>query len=310
MLAAIHFSALRDEVTDSADTATGDVRSRLHLLLPLVGIVALLALGRSPMRAAFWGVMLAFVTAMAVPATRMSPSALRRTLVAGAGGAVQVAAACAAAGIVVGIATLTGIGLRLSSLIVTLSGGELFIGLIWTALAGVVLGMGLPTTAAYVVLAALGAPALVELGAAPLAAHLFIFYFGCISNVTPPVSLAAYAAAGIAEASAFRTAVAAVSFAATGFAVPFAFIYSPGLLLQAPPAQIATTLVAALLGVLALAAATIGHHNRQVSLPERVVLVVAAAALLSPLAVARLAGGALILVSLTWSRIRAPRSSP
>jgi TRAP transporter 4TM/12TM fusion protein len=302
LLASIHFTAGRAGMRANDDVAAGDTAGKFHLLLPLIGIVVLLAFGRSPMRAAFWGVVLAFTTAMLTPATRLSGRKLRDTLVAAASGAVQVAAACAAAGIIVGVATLTGIGLRMSGLIVTLSGGHLLLGLIWTALAGVVLGMGLPTTAAYVVLAALGAPALVELGAPVLAAHLFIFYFGCISNVTPPVSLAAYAAAGIAEAPAFRTAVAALLLAATGFLIPFAFVYGPGLLLSAPLESILLATGTALIGVVALAAAASGFHNRKLGAIERVALLIAAMALLSPSLIAGLLGGMALLISLARQR--------
>ncbi len=158
------------------------------------------------------------------------PTRLEKALLAAGSGAVQVAAACAAAGVVVGVASLTGIGLRMSELIITLSQGNLFLALLLTALGSIVLGMGLPTTAAYVVLAALGAPALIQLGVPVLAAHLFIFYFGCISNVTPPVSLAAYAASGIAGSPPLKTAWTAMVLASAGFLVPFMFVYGPPLL--------------------------------------------------------------------------------
>jgi len=198
LLAAIHFRAGRVGLKPTEGGDTEPVFDRLHLLLPLAAIVTLLAIGRSPMRAAFWGVASGLTLTFLRSATRLGMHDLRRILEGAGRGAVQVAAACAAAGVVVGVASLTGIGLRMSELIVTLSGGNLLAALVLTALGSVVLGMGLPTTAAYVVLAALGAPALVELGVPLLAAHLFIFYFGAISNVTPPVSLAAFAASGIA----------------------------------------------------------------------------------------------------------------
>ncbi len=304
LLAGIHFAAARAGITATAETAPGaGTAGRLHLLLPLVGIVVLLAFGRSPMRAAFWGVALAFLSAMILPATRFTLAKLRDTLVAAASGAVQVAAACAAAGIIVGIATLTGIGLRMSGLIITLSGGHLLLGLFWTALAGIVLGMGLPTTAAYVVLAALGAPALVQLGAQPLAAHLFIFYFGCISNVTPPVSLAAYAAAGIAEAPPLRTAVTALLLAATGFAIPFAFVFAPALLLDDTLGAIVIAGLMAIAGVIALAAAATGHHNRHLAATERLLLLAASVAMLSPGLVPRIAGAVVLSTSLLWKRV-------
>jgi len=305
LIAGIHFAAARAGITATTEDAPSEVAAgRLHLLLPLVGIVILLAFGRSPMRAAFWGVVLAFASAMLLPATRFSLAKLRDTLVAASSGAVQVAAACAAAGVIVGVATLTGIGLRMSGLIITLSGGHLLLGLVWTALAGIVLGMGLPTTAAYVVLAALGAPALVELGAQPLAAHLFIFYFGCISNVTPPVSLAAYAAAGIAEAPPFRTAVTALLLAATGFVIPFAFVFAPALLLNDTLDAIVIAGLMAVGGVFALAAAATGHHNRHLAAVERLLLLAASVAMLSPSLVARVAGAFVLASSLLWKRFR------
>ena len=307
LLLGIHFSARRQQRAANASSARHDqaelnqpssssepqlaeieegpqpsIRSRLHLLLPLVAIVALLALGRSPMRAAFWGVASALALSFASRTTRPSVGKLRQIVVAAAAGSVQVAAACATAGIIVGIATLTGIGLRMSELIVTLSNGHLPVALLLTAAGSVVLGMGLPTTAAYVVLAALGAPALIELGVPMLAAHLFIFYFGCISNITPPVALAAYAAAGIAEASPLRTATAAVALASTGFVVPFMFVYGPALLLDAPPLDIVIAVISGLAGVTALAAAGSGYHNRRLPGWERAVLAAAALTLLFP----------------------------
>jgi TRAP transporter 4TM/12TM fusion protein len=303
LIAGIHFFAAETPPAGSGD-AEEDHSGRLHLLLPLLGIVAMLALGRSPMRAAFWGVVLALAVAAVARSTRPSWSQLRDTILSAARSAVPVAAACATAGIVVGVATLTGIGLRMSGLIVTLSGGSLLPGLVLTALAAIVLGMGLPTTAAYVVLAALGAPALVELGAPLLGAHLFIFYFGCISNITPPVSLAAYAAAGIAEAPAARTAYTAVVLAATGFVIPFAFVLNPALLLQAAPAAVLSSFFFALLGVVALAAATTGRHRRTLALPERALLLGAAVALLAPDLRAQLAAAAIFLISILWSRPR------
>jgi len=197
-------------------------------------------------------------------------------------GAVQVAAACAAAGIVVGVASLTGIGLRMSELIITVSQGNLLAALVLTALGSVVLGMGLPTTAAYVVLAALGAPALVELGVPLLGAHLFIFYFGCISNVTPPVSLAAFAAAGIADAPPVRTALNAAVLAGAGFLVPFMFVYGPALLLDGSVTEVALAVLTATAGVTALAAASMGYLRQELRPWERVVLGAGALALVFP----------------------------
>jgi TRAP transporter 4TM/12TM fusion protein len=282
LIAAIHFRAGRMGIEPAGTGDVEKVSDRLHLLLPLAAIVILLGMGRSPMRAAFWGVTSAFVMAYLRPATRPSLPEIRTVMERAGRGAVQVAAACAAAGIVVGVASLTGIGLRMSELIIQVSGGNLLSALMLTALGSIVLGMGLPTTAAYVVLAALGAPALVQLGVPLLAAHLFIFYFGCISNVTPPVSLAAFAAAGISGAPPLKTAMTAAVLAGAGFVVPFMFVYGPPLLLVGTIPEITLAFVSAIVGVTALAAAGMGFARRPIAWWERVILFFAALALVLP----------------------------
>jgi TRAP transporter 4TM/12TM fusion protein len=279
---AIHFRAAKMGLEPSGRADAEPVMPRIHLLLPLLVIVLVLVLGRSPMRAAFWGVASAWAVTWLRKETRMTRESWYGALEAGARGAVQVAVACAAAGIVVGVASLTGIGLRMSGLIITLSGGHLLGALLLTALGSMVLGMGLPTTAAYVVLAALGAPALTELGVPLLSAHLFIFYFGCISNVTPPVSLAAYAAAGIADAPAMKTGVTAMTLASAGFVVPFMFVYGPALLLVGGWVGVVLAFASAMAGVTALAAAGIGFISRQLRWWERAVLGAAAVGLMLP----------------------------
>ena len=282
LLAAIHFRACAMGIEPVREVTPEKIRDKLHLLLPLGAIVLLLAMGRSPMRAAFWGVTSALAMACLRPATRPSLPELGEVMERAGRGAVQVAAACAAAGVVVGVASLTGIGLRMSELIVTISGGNLLAALMLTAIGSIILGMGLPTTAAYVVLAALGAPALVQLGVPLLAAHLFIFYFGCISNVTPPVSLAAFAAAGISGSPALKTAVSAALLAGAGFVVPFMFVYGPELLLIGNPVEIMLAFVTGLLGVIALASAGMGYARRPLRVWERVIALGAALLLVYP----------------------------
>jgi len=282
LLAAIHFRACAMGIEPVREVTPEKIRDKLHLLLPLGAIVLLLAMGRSPMRAAFWGVTSALAMACLRPATRPSLPELGDVMERAGRGAVQVAAACAAAGVVVGVASLTGIGLRMSELIVTISGGNLLAALMLTAIGSIILGMGLPTTAAYVVLAALGAPALVQLGVPLLAAHLFIFYFGCISNVTPPVSLAAFAAAGISGSPALKTAVSAALLAGAGFLVPFMFVYGPELLLIGNPVEIMLAFVTGLLGVIALASAGMGYARRPLRVWERMIALGAALFLVYP----------------------------
>jgi TRAP transporter 4TM/12TM fusion protein len=282
LLMAIHFQAGREGLEGGGGMEREPVLPRVHLLLPLGFIVLLLAMGRSPMRAAFWGVVTALAVSVLKRVTRPDAKGLEKALVAAGAGAVQVAAACAAAGVVVGVASLTGIGLRMSELIITLSQGSLFLALLLTALGSIVLGMGLPTTAAYVVLAALGAPALIQLGVPMLAAHLFIFYFGCISNVTPPVSLAAYAASGIAGSPPLKTAWTAMVLAFAGFLVPFMFVYGPALLLMGSPLDIAIVTISGVAGVTALAGSTMGFLSSPLLPWERVLLGGGAVALIFP----------------------------
>ncbi|MDE0806296.1 MAG: TRAP transporter permease [Longimicrobiales bacterium] len=285
LLMAIHFQACKMGLEPSTETRDEKLWSRIHLLLPLAAIVIVLLQGSSPSRAAFWGVASALAVTWLRKDTWLGWRDITRALNSAAKGAVQVASACAAAGIVVGVASLTGIGLRMSELIITVSGGNLFVALFLTGLGSIILGMGLPTTAAYVVLAALGAPALTELGVPLLAAHLFIFYFGCISNVTPPVSLAAYAAAGIADSPPMKTAFTAVILASVGFIVPFMFASSEGfspLLLQGSKLGIAQALCTGIAGVTALAAAGIGFTSRHLMAWERILLGVASGTLMFP----------------------------
>jgi TRAP transporter 4TM/12TM fusion protein len=282
LLAAIHFRAGRMGIEPAGQEGSEPIVDRLHLLLPLLIIVVLLGMGRSPMRAAFWGVSTALFMAMLRPATRPSPAEMKEIAERAGRGAVQVAAACAAAGIVVGVASLTGIGLRMSELIITLSQGNLLGALVLTGLGSIVLGMGLPTTAAYVVLAALGAPALVQLGVPLLAAHMFIFYFGCISNVTPPVSLAAFAAAGISGSPPIKTALYAAMLAGAGFIVPFMFVYGPELLMVGSFLEISVATVTAVAGVTALAAGAVGFARKPLAGWERALAIVGALLLVYP----------------------------
>ncbi|MXY31567.1 MAG: TRAP transporter fused permease subunit [Gammaproteobacteria bacterium] len=310
LFAAIHFRAEQQGLDPVIDKDRPSVISKLHLLIPLLIIVTLLAQGRSPMRAAFWGVSTALLLSLAVPSTRMKRSNYLKATLAGASGAVQVAAACAAAGIVVGVASLTGIGLRMSEFIVVISQGQLFPALLLTAAGSIILGMGLPTTAAYVVLAALGAPALVELGVPLLAAHLFIFYFGCISNVTPPVSLAAYAAAGVASSPPMRTALTAMLLAMAGFLVPFLFVYAPPLLLEGSLFEILLTSGTGALGISAMAGAAIGYIRRPLAVWERAAVVVAGAALFGPSQMLDVLGAVLGIGLWLWLGRTAETSAP
>ena len=201
---------------------TRDVLVKIYLLLPVVFIIYFLVKGFTPFKAAYWGiigtVLIGIVDVIVNYLLRHEGQINVRqyivnmidALADGARGSVSVAMACATAGIVVGVVTLTGLGLKVATLIIALAGGNLLLTLFFTMIASIILGMGLPTTAKYIVLATMAAPALTDLGVPLMAAHLFILYFGVIADVTPPVALAAYAGAGIAGANAMQTGFTAL----------------------------------------------------------------------------------------------------
>ena len=192
----------------------------------------------------------------------------------------EVALSCACAGIVIGMLMLTGLGLRLSGVIVDLSGGNLPILLIYTMIASLVLGLGLPTVAAYIVLAVLVAPAMIQLGVPPLAAHLFVFYFGIISAITPPVALASFTAAAIAGSDPMRTSWLSMRLGFAAYIVPFFMVYNPALIMQGSWSAILLSAATASLGVAAVAAALEGAWLTLMRPWERVLLALGGLALI------------------------------
>ncbi len=233
---------------------------------------------------------------------RDGPRALRD----GAFQTVPVAMATAAAGIMIGIILQTGLAIRFTSFLVDFAGGSLMIALVITMIAAVILGTALPTTPAYIMLAALLIPALIKLDVPPLAAHMFAFYFGCLSAVTPPECLAVYAAASIARCSVWRAGWQAVKFAAAGFVVPYFFIYYPALLFQGPWGAIAQAVVTGGIGVVALAAGLEGYLLRTATWLERGLLLAAALLLIDPQLVTDLLGLLLLATALAAQKLRRP----
>jgi len=211
-------------------------------------------------------------------------------LVNGAYQTVPVAMATATAGIMIGIILQTGLAIRFTSFLVDFAGGQLFIALLITMVAAVLLGTALPTTPAYIMLAALLIPALIKLGVPPMAAHMFAFYFGCLSAITPPECLAVYAAASISRCSVWAAGWQAVKFGAAGFIVPFFFVYYPALLFMGPWTEIAIAAVTGLIGVIALAAALEGYLIRPATWLERGMFLTGALLLIDPGLITDLAG--------------------
>lgn len=256
---------------------------RVHLLLPLVYLVVSIVAARPLIQAAVESICLTIAVSYLRRATWMTPYNILRALAAGGRGAVAVAVPCASAGIIVGVTVQSGLGLKFSALIVSLAGQNLYAGLVLVMLGCIVMGMGLPTTSAYILAAVLMVPALVQLGANEVAAHLFVFYFACISMITPPVALAAYAAAGISGAPPGVTGWTAAKIGIAAYLVPFAFVLGPALVLQGPWMEVLSGTITALLGVYALAGATIGYLRRENRPWESVLLGLAAIALIVPI---------------------------
>lgn len=241
-----------------------------HLALPLIVIVYLLVAGYTPMKAALWAIVLAILASMLRQSTRITPKQIIQGLENGARGVLGVLVACATAGIIIGVVTKTGIGLKLASALIELAGGQLLPAMFFTMITSLILGMGVPTTANYVITSTIAAPALVQMGVPILAAHMFVFYFGIIADITPPVALAAFAGAGIAGAAPMRTGVNAAKLAIAAFIVPYIFVLSPILLMiGATAGSILFSSLTAICGMMGLSIAMVGYCITDANYTER-----------------------------------------
>jgi len=259
------------------------VKSRGHLMLPLLGIIYLLMEGNTPMKAAFYGILMAIAAAMVHPSTRMSLKDIIEGLENGARAALGIVMATAAAGIIIGVITLTGLGLKLASGLVALAQGQLLLTLVFTMLASLVLGMGSPTTANYVITSTIAAPALLQLGVPVLVAHMFVFYFGIVADITPPVALAAYAGSGIAGSNPIKTGVTASRLAIAAFLIPYIFAYNPSMLLiGATPALIIQMAITAVLGMFGVAVAAGGFYRAPMVIWERLLFLAGGIMMIDP----------------------------
>ena len=254
-----------------------------HLLVPLFVIIYMLIKGYTPLKAAFYSILITVGVAMLRKNTRLKLSDIIDAFDEGARSSLGVAAACACAGLVIGSVTLTGIGLKLANGIVSLAGGHLFFTLVLTMITSILLGMGLPTTAKYIVLASMAAPAIQKFGVPVLAAHMFIFYYGIIADLTPPVALAAYAGAGIGGADPMKTGFTALRLAGAGFLIPYFFAYNPELLMiNASLANTTIPAVTAIAGTVLLSFAAAGYWLRNLHMYERALLLAGALLLIQP----------------------------
>jgi TRAP transporter 4TM/12TM fusion protein len=254
-----------------------------HLSIPILILLYMLIIkGTSPIKAALYSMLAALIVSWFHKDSRMGAPQVRDALKSGALGSLEVIIACASAGLVVGLVSLTGIGLTLSSAVLSLSGGNLLIALILSMVIILILSMGLPTTGAYIIAAVVIGPALTKLGVSILQAHMFIFYFACMSGITPPVALVAFPAAGIAGANPVQVGFTAWRLALTAFIIPYFFVYAPSLLFIGPPKIILLTAASALIGVFSLAIGLSGWFLIEVAAWKRILFLAAALALIFP----------------------------
>lgn len=279
---------------------------RGHLLFPLVAIIYLLVTGFTPMKAALYAIVFSIASSLIRKNTRIKLSDIPAALEAGARGALSVVAATACAGIIIGVVTLTGIGLKLGTALVDLAGGNLLITLFFTMLTSLVLGMGVPTTANYVITSTIAAPALLRLGVPILPAHMFAFYFGIIADVTPPVALAAMAGSGIARANPMRTGLTASRLAIAAFLVPYAFVLSPQLLLVkvSNPLEVIWPVFTCAVGLFTLSGGLAGYLLGNLAVWERLLYGLGGVLLVEPRGTTDLIGFALIVIAFLLQRTR------
>ena len=254
-----------------------------HLLAGPAVLVWFLVEGRSPLFAGFWALVAAVLASFVRRQTRIGPAQAVAVLLNGAANAMPVALACATVGIVVGVVSISGLGLKLATGIVGIAGGNLLLTLVLTMIAALVLGTGLPTSATYIITSIMAAPALEQLGVPKLVAHMFVFYFGILADLTPPTAISTYATASIAGADVWKTQWLAMMLALSGFIIPFAFVYDPALLLmKAGVVHIVLRTAAATLGIVMLGAGLIGYLRASARPWERVVLLGGAVLLIFP----------------------------
>ncbi len=281
------------------------LKQKWFLALPIVVIMYLLIGGYTPMRAALFAIFSAILVSYIRKDTRMKPKTIIAGLDEGARSALPVVMACATAGIIVGIVTLTGLGVKFSTGILILSGGNIYLAMLFTMFASIILGMGMPTTANYIVQATIAAPVLVELGIPIIAAHLFVFYFGIIADITPPVALAAFAGSGIAGSNPFKTGVQASKLAFAAYLVPYIFATHPMLVLvDWTPVALIMSLATALIGMYAIAAGVSGYLNTKIHAIMRLVLAIGGLMLIVPGTTTNIGGIAIIALAFVYLRMK------
>ncbi len=289
-------SGLRGLSADELPKIVPILKDKGHLMVPLIAIIYLLVSGYTPMRAALWAILLTVVAATLRASTRMSIKDIIMSLESGARSALGVIIACATAGIIIGVVTKTGLGLKLGSVLIGLAGGKLLLTMVFTMITSIILGMGVPTTANYVITSTIAAPTIIQLGVPILAAHMFVFYFGIIADITPPVALAAFAGSGIAKSDPLKTGVQSSKLAIAAFIIPYIFVLSPALLMiDTTVAQVLIIIATSITGMIGVAAAVSNYFIAPTSWLERLLFLAGGLMMIDPNHLTDLIGFAILV---------------
>ncbi len=299
----IHFECKRtsidcERIDSPIDKSAWEILKKgWFLMLPLVVMVGTLVIGYSPVKSAYYS-SISLIALFVIQNLKFDKEVIKNIFISikeGAMGASSMTIACGASGIIVGILAMTGLGSRLSTLIVTLSQGNLIITLLMVMMTALLLGMGMPISASYLVLASVAVPALIQLGQPVLASNLFVLFFACISAITPPVALASYVAAGLADADLGKVGWLAFRFGIVSFILPFMFIFGPALLMNGTWFEVGRAVLMGILGVFALAAANVGFLFAPLKKWERLVLFIGGLLMIDVNWYSDLAGGIIVI---------------
>jgi len=302
LLFAVHFEAKRLGLSglskENIPNAMQVVKEQGHLVIPLVVLIALMFMGYTPLFAAVVAIFVTVAASWLRKETRMDLKTIIQATAEGATGAVSVGVCCVMIGVIIGTVSLTGLGLSMGYLILQVVGeGQIYLAGFMVMIMSIILGMGVPGVAAYVIVAAVAIPVLVEVGVNEMAAHMFCLIYACLSNITPPVAMSSYVAAGIADSDQTKTSLIAVKLGLVGFILPFFFLDNPVLLLGVTNAGWMVSLKAAItasVGTIALAAGLNGYLFKKCSIAERILLVVSAIAMIHPGAMTDIVGIAVL----------------
>jgi TRAP transporter 4TM/12TM fusion protein len=292
----------KDEVPQLLPT----LRRGFHFTIPIILLIITLVKGFTPFRAAFIAIIALIVVAMFRKESRLTPRSFVDTLVLGAKNSIVIAASCGCAGIVVGVLDVTGLGIKFVTIVTELSGGLLPVALVLVMISCLVLGMGVPTAPAYIIAAMIAAPTLVHFGIQPIVAHMFIFYSALLSAITPPVALAAYAAAAISGGRVMVTGIIASRLGIVVFLVPYIFVYDPALLMIGSPLFVMWAFLTGVIGTLNLVFALGGYLFSRLSWWQRIIFLIAGLSAIVPQITTDIIGLGLFVV-FGWMNYRQSR---